>query len=81
MAANPTPEVGDQWRQIDDGRTILIQKISSQYASGIWLADEVTVVDPKDESKKRTVKIPECAAGVLTGSFADASRFKLLHRR
>ena len=82
MAANPNPESNDRWRRIEDGRTFLIQKLSSQYASGIWLEDRVVVPDPKDATgeKKLTVKIEECAGGVLTRSFADASRFKLLHR-
>ena len=81
MTANPTPEIGDRWRQIDDGRTFLAQKfVGSEYVSGIWLEDKTVVSDPSDETKKRTVKIPQCDGGVLLRSFADASRFKLVDR-
>jgi len=77
---NPTPEVGDHWRRHDDGRTFLIQKLTAQYASGIWIEDDTVVRDPADESKTKTVRRPECSGGVVARSFADTSRFSLLGR-
>jgi hypothetical protein len=76
---NPTPEVGDHWQRVEDGRTFLVEKLTAHYASGIWLEEERVVVSDEDDSKKK-IRIEECAGGVLTRSLASADRFRHVRR-
>jgi len=76
---NPAPEVGDHWHRIEDARTFLVQKLTSVYASGIWLEDERVVTNDEDDTKK-TIVLEECAGGVLVRSLLNTDRFRLLKR-